>query len=102
MDYVSQLVYAQQIESAAFLLAMSTLAAGIAVLPALGPGIGQGMAAASAAEAVGRNPEARGEITLTMIIGSAVAETGGIYGLFIALLILFANPAWALFTAFLG
>ena len=92
----------QQIQSAGFILAMTNVAAGIAVMPAIGSGIGQGIAAGQAAAAVGRNPEARSDVTLTMIIGSAVAETGGIYGLFIALLILFANPAWALFTAFIG
>lgn len=44
------------------------------------------MAAAKAVEAVGRQPEASGKITVTMIIGQAVAETTGLYGLIIAIM----------------
>ena len=46
----------------------------------------------SAAEAVGRQPEAKGAITSTMLFGCAVAESTGIYGLVVALILLFANP----------
>ena len=52
----------------------------------VGSGIGEGMAAAKAVEAVGRQPEASGKITVTMIIGQAVAETTGLYGLIIAIM----------------
>lgn len=65
---------------------MQYLGAGIAVLTGLGSGIGEGMAAAKAVEAVGRQPEASGKITVTMIIGQAVAETTGLYGLIIAIM----------------
>lgn len=44
------------------------------------------------AEAVGRQPEAKGAITSTMLFGCAVAESTGIYGLVVALILLFANP----------
>ncbi|MCR3906034.1 MAG: ATP synthase F0 subunit C [Tenericutes bacterium] len=64
------------------------IGAGIAVLTGLGTGIGQGIAASKAVEAVGRQPEASGKITVTMIIGQAVAETTGIYGFIIAILLL--------------
>ena len=46
------------------------------------------MAAAKAVEAVGRQPEASGKITVTMIIGCAIAETTGLYGLIIAFMLL--------------
>lgn len=82
----------QIINPQAFILGCSAIGAGIAVLAGLGTGIGQGYAAGKAAEAVARQPEARNEIISTMLIGSAVAETSGIYGLIIALLLLFANP----------
>ena len=88
--------------AAAMVLAWSALAAGIAILPAIGPGIGQGLAAAKAAEAVGRNPEARGDITVTMVVGCAITETGGIYGLLVALLLLFVNPFFTAFVSFVG
>lgn len=67
---------------------MAYIGAGIAVLTGLGTGIGQGIAAGKAAEAVGRQPEAQQKITLTMIVGQAVAETTGIYGFIIAIILL--------------
>ncbi|NMB26173.1 MAG: ATP synthase F0 subunit C [Firmicutes bacterium] len=76
----------------AIVLGLSALGAGIGMIAGLGPGIGQGYAAGKGAEAVGRQPEAAGQITQTMLLGQAVAETTGIYSLVIALLLLFANP----------
>ena len=73
-------------------LAMSALGAGIAMVAGLGPGIGQGRAAAAGAEAVGRNPGAKGDVTSTMLLGQAVAETTGLYSLVVALILIFANP----------
>ncbi len=67
---------------------LAYVGAGIAVLTGLGSGIGEGMAAAKAVEAVGRQPEASGKITVTMIIGCAIAETTGLYGLIIAFMLL--------------
>lgn len=92
----------QQIATAGFILAMSALGAGIAMLPSFSAGIGQGMAAAKGVEAVGRNPEAAGEIRTTMIIGSALAETGAIYALLVALILLFVNPLFTMFLNFVG
>ena len=68
------------------ILACSAIGAGI------GPGIGQGIAAGHAAAAVGRNPGAKGDIMSTMLLGQAVAETTGLYGLLIAMLLLFVKP----------
>ena len=53
-----------------------------------GSGIGEGNVAAHAMDAIGRNPEAAKEIRSNMILGIALAETTGIYGLLIAILIL--------------
>ncbi|GAB6086246.1 ATP synthase F0 subunit C [Alkaliphilus crotonatoxidans] len=74
------------------ILAASAIGAGLAAIAGIGPGIGQGYAAGKGAEAVGRQPEAQGDIIKTMLLGQAVAETTGIYGLIIALILLFANP----------
>ena len=73
-------------------LACSAIGAGLAMIAGIGPGIGQGYAAGKGAEGVGRQPEAQGDIVRTMLLGAAVAETTGIYGLIIALILLFANP----------
>ena len=65
----------------AIVLAASAVGAGLAMIAGIGPGIGQGYAAGKAAEAVGRQPEAKSDITSTMLFGCAVAESTGIYGL---------------------
>ena len=66
------------------------LAAGIAVgFGAIGPGIGIGLLAAKAMEAVGRNPEASGDVLTNMILAIAFAEAIAIYVLVIAILIKF-------------
>ncbi|MBS4538326.1 ATP synthase F0 subunit C [Clostridium sp. D2Q-11] len=74
------------------ILAASAIGAGLAMIAGIGPGIGQGYAAGKAAEAVGRQPEAQGDVIRTMILGQAVAETTGIYGLVIAIILLFVQP----------
>ena len=73
-------------------LACSAIGAGLAVIAGIGPGIGQGIAAGHAAAAVGRNPGAKSDITSTMLLGQAVAETTGLYGLLVAMLLLFVKP----------
>ena len=76
----------------AIVLGASALGAGTAMIAGLGPGIGEGFCGGKAVEAIGRQPEASGAITRTMIIGDALAETTGLYSLVIALLLMFANP----------
>ena len=71
------------------IMACSAIGAGLAVIAGIGPGIGQGIAAGHGAAAVGRNPGAKGDI---MLLGQAVAETTGLYGLLIAMLLLFVQP----------
>ena len=75
-----------------FIQAMSAIGAGIAMIAGVGPGVGQGIAAGHGAAAVGRNPGAKGDIMSTMLLGQAVAETTGLYGLLIAMLLLFVKP----------
>ena len=73
-----------------FILGCSAIGAGLAVIAGIGPGVGQGIAAGHAAAAVGRNPGAKSDIT--SLLGQAVAETTGLYGLLIAMLLLFVKP----------
>jgi len=63
------------------------IAAGIGVL---GPGIGIGMLVSKALEAIGRNPEAAGQIQATMFIGIAFVEALAIFALVVAFVIKFA------------
>ncbi|MCL2397563.1 MAG: ATP synthase F0 subunit C [Defluviitaleaceae bacterium] len=74
------------------ILAASAIGAAIAVLASMAPSFTQGLAAGKAVEAVGRQPEATGQIRSTLLIGGVVAETGGVYGLLVALILLFLNP----------
>ncbi len=68
------------------------LGAGIAMIAGIGPGIGEGNAVAKALEAIGRQPECKGSVTTTMLMGCAVAETTGLYALVVALLLILLAP----------
>ena len=53
-----------------------------------------------ALEAIGRQPECKGDVTSTMLLGCAIAETTGIYGFVTGLLLIFVAPGT--FMKFLG
>lgn len=74
------------------ILGCCALGAGIAMIAGIGPGIGEGEAVAKACEAIGRQPESKGAVTTTMIMGCAIAETTGLYALVIAILLIFVAP----------
>jgi F-type H+-transporting ATPase subunit c len=66
------------------------IGAGLAMgLGAIGPGIGIGLLAAGAMQAIGRNPEATGQIQINMMLGIVFAEAVAIYALVAALIIKF-------------
>lgn len=67
-------------------LIATALAIGLGVI---GPGIGIGIVAGKAVEALGRNPDAEASIRATMILGIAFTEALAIFALVIALLIRF-------------
>ena len=68
------------------------IGAGLALIAGIGPGIGEGYAVGKACEAIGRQPESKGDVTSTMLIGCAIAETTGIYGFVTGLLLIFVAP----------
>jgi ATP synthase F0 subunit c len=71
----------------------SVIGAGLAIgLGSIGPGIGQGTAAGQAVEGIARQPEAEGKIRGTLLLSLAFMEALTIYGLVVALAIIFANP----------
>ncbi len=70
--------------------AMRMLAPAIAIgIGAIGPGLGIGLMASGAMQAVGRNPEAAGTIRVLLILAIAFAEAIAIYALVVALIIMF-------------
>ena len=81
-------------------LAGCAIGAGLALIAGIGPGIGEGNAVAKALEAIGRQPEGKGDVTSTMLLGCAIAETTGIYGFVTGLLLIFVAPGT--FMKFLG
>jgi F-type H+-transporting ATPase subunit c len=76
----------------AFILGLSALGAGIAMLVGIGVGLGQGIATGKALESIARQPEARGNITSTLFIGLAMSETSVIFALIVAIILVFVNP----------
>ena len=66
---------------------LKAIGAGIAVFTGFGAAIGEGNVAAHAVDAIARQPEMAGNIRTTMLIGQAVSETTGLYGLIIAILL---------------
>ena len=67
---------------------MVALAKALAIaIATIGPGLGQGMAAAKAIDAIARQPEAAGDIRTSLILSLAFMEALTIYGLLIAFMI---------------
>ena len=68
---------------------LKAMGAGLAMIGALGPGIGIGLLVQGALQAMGRNPDAAGTIQTNMILGIVFAEAVAIYALVVALIFLF-------------
>jgi ATP synthase F0 subunit c len=68
---------------------LKAVGAGLAMVGALGPGIGIGLLAQGAMQAIGRNPDAAGTIQTNMILAIVFTEAIAIYALVVALLIVF-------------
>ncbi|MCL2741753.1 MAG: ATP synthase F0 subunit C [Oscillospiraceae bacterium] len=85
-------------------LALIIIAAHAAAVVALFNGFlttfGQSRIAVAAIESIARQPEAADSIRTAMFVGLAMAETSGIYGLLIAIVILFANPLIPIYIGF--
>ncbi|HEX3053030.1 MAG TPA: ATP synthase F0 subunit C [Aggregatilineaceae bacterium] len=78
-----------QVNGTDFITALKTIGAGLAMIGVIGPGIGIGLVVQGALTAMGRNPDASGQIVTNMILGIAFAEAVAIYALVVALIILF-------------
>ena len=76
----------------AFVLGIAQIAVAMALWNGILTTLGQGKVAAAAVESIARQPEAKGSITTSMIIGCGFAETSGVYGLLFGFLLLYVNP----------
>lgn len=70
-------------------IGLKAVGAGMAMLSAIGPGIGIGLLAQGAMQAIGRNPDAAGQVQTNMILAIVFTEAIAIYALVVALLIIF-------------
>ncbi|MEL6148831.1 MAG: ATP synthase F0 subunit C [Chloroflexota bacterium] len=70
-------------------IGLKAVGAGLVMVGAIGPGIGIGMLAQGAMQAIGRNPDAAGAIQTNMILAIVFTEAIAIYALVVALLIIF-------------
>ncbi|HEX5591306.1 MAG TPA: F0F1 ATP synthase subunit C [Candidatus Limnocylindrales bacterium] len=68
---------------------LSYIGAGLAALGVLGPGIGIGILAGMSSSAIGRNPDAAGQIRGLAIILAAFAEGLGVLAIVVGILSLF-------------
>lgn len=68
------------------------LAAAIAIFSSGCSSIGEGLLVSKAIEGMARNPEASDKLRSSMIIGTALVETCGIYALLVAILLIFVFP----------
>jgi len=74
------------------IIVASLIAIAIVTMAGIFPSTMQGLATARAVEATGRQPEAAGVIRTNLLIGCVITETVGVYGLLVALLLIFVNP----------
>ena len=76
----------------ATIISVAHIAAAIALLNGIFTTFGQSKIVVQAIESMARQPEAADNIRSAMFVGIAMAETSGIYGLLIAIIMIFANP----------
>lgn len=70
---------------------LTAIAAGIAALSGIGAGVGIGIATGRATEAIARQPEASGKIQSLFVLGAGLAEATAIYGLVVAIILMFVK-----------
>ncbi len=74
----------------------SVIGAGLCMgFGAIGPGIGQGKAVASALSSLAQQPDEKNSLTRTLFVGLAMIESIAIYCFVIAMILVFANPFWS-------
>ena len=86
----------------AFVMVVAYITAAAAIFNGFLTTFAQAKIACTAIESIARQPEARGPITTAMFAGLAVAETAGIYGFVIAIIILFPNPILTNFISYIA
>lgn len=68
---------------------MAALGAGLASIACVGAAIGMGISTSKAVESMARQPEATPQIRTSLLMGLGFCESTAIYGLLIAILLIF-------------
>ncbi|MDF1593055.1 MAG: ATP synthase F0 subunit C [Desulfobacterales bacterium] len=89
------------------LKAVALLAAGLCMgFGAIGSGLGSGFAGKESCMGTARQPEMAGQLTTTMLIGSAVCQTPAIFAIVVSLMLIFIDfgnaPLYPTWAAFIG
>merc|ERR1719436_422085 len=80
-------------EGSVWIPALSAVGAGFAIgLAAIGSGVGQGIASGRCIDGISRQPEVADDLRGVLLLSLAFMESLTIYGLVIALVLLFTNP----------
>ncbi len=75
--------------------AMSVLSAGLCIsIGGIGPGLGEGNAAANALRAIAQQPDEASTITRALFVSMAMVESTAIYAFVVTVLIMYFNPFW--------
>ena len=73
----------------------SIITAGVTMaIGAIGPALGEGMAAKQAVSAIAQQPDEKNTITRTLFVSLAMIESIAIYCFVISMILIFANHFW--------
>ena len=82
-------------EHMALIAVASIISAGFCVgVGVLGPSLAEGQACKQAIESMANQPDEANNIRSNLFVQLAFLETGAIYSLLIAMIVIFANPFW--------
>ena len=79
---------------------VSIIIAGLTIaIGTIAPALAEGRAVDAALKAIAQQPDITTPATRTLFVGLAMIESMAIYCLFIALILIFANPFWNYFIS---
>ena len=82
-------------DSLTLIAVASIIAAGLTMcIGAIGPALGEGMAAKQAVSAIAQQPDEKNTIMRTLFVSLAMIESIAIYCFVISMILIFANPFW--------
>ena len=82
---------------------VSIVMAGLTItLGSIAPAAGEARAVVQALSSIAQQPDESNTITRTLFVGLAMVESTAIYCFVVAMILLFVNPFWNVFSARMG